>query len=59
VALHGLVYDFTPFLEEHPPGSESILKLGGTDGTDMYETVHNVGMLADFEADVVGLKGKK
>ena len=54
VALHGVVYDFTAFLDEHPPGAESILKLGGTDGTEMYETVHNIGMLSDFEADIVG-----
>jgi len=48
------VYDFTSFLEEHPAGPESILKLGGTDGTEMYETVHNAGMLDDFEAELVG-----
>ena len=54
VALHGVVYDFSGFLEEHPPGAESILELGGTDGTAMFETVHNEGMLAEFEADVVG-----
>ena len=54
VVLHGKVYDLTGFLEEHPPGAESILKLGGTDGTEMYETVHHVGMLSDFEGDIVG-----
>ena len=50
-----MVYDFTGFLEEHPPGAESILKLGGKDGTGMYETVHHIGMLAEFEADVIGV----
>jgi len=54
VALHGTVYDFTSFLDEHPAGAESILKLGGTDGTEMYETVHNLRMLDDFSEDVVG-----
>jgi len=54
VALHGIVYDFTTFAEEHPAGAESILKLGGTDGTEMYETVHNLKMLDDFTEDVVG-----
>jgi len=48
------VYDFTTFAEEHPAGAESILKLGGTDGTEMYETVHNLKMLDDFTEDVVG-----
>jgi len=54
VSLYGTVYDFTNFLEEHPAGAESILKLGGTDGTEMYETVHNLGMLDDFKEDIVG-----
>jgi len=54
VALHGKVYDFTSFLEEHPAGPESIVKLGGTDGTEMFDTVHNVGMLEEFTPDLVG-----
>ena len=54
VALHGKVYDFTAFMDEHPAGAESILKLGGKDGTAEYETVHHLGMLAEFEADLVG-----
>ena len=55
VALYGRVYDFSSFVDEHPAGPESITKLAGTDGTEMYETVHNEGMLAEFEADLVGL----
>eukprot|EP00965_Chrysotila_dentata_P263432 6214830-Pleurochrysis_carterae.AAC.2 len=54
VSLYGKVYDFSSFLEEHPAGPESILKLGGTDGTAMYETVHNLGMLDDFTTELVG-----
>jgi len=54
VALHGVVYDFTLFLEEHPAGPESIVRLCATDGTEMYETVHNLRMLDDFSEDVVG-----
>ena len=54
VALHGVVYDFTLFLEEHPAGPESIVRLCATDGTEMYETVHNIGMLSDFEAEIRG-----
>ena len=52
--MRGKVYDFTAFLEEHPPGAESILKLGGTEATEEFETVHNIGMLADFESDLIG-----
>ena len=31
------------------------LFLVGTDGTEMYETVHNEQMLAEFETDIVGI----
>jgi len=55
VALYGKVYDFSNFLEEHPAGPESILNLAGTDGTDTFETVHNQGMLEEFENNVVGI----
>ena len=54
VALHGKVYDFTAFLEDHPAGPDSILKLGGKDGTEEFDTVHNANMLADFESDLIG-----
>ena len=54
VALHGVVYDFTSFVDEHPAGADSILQLGGTDGTAMYETVHNLAMLDDFTTERVG-----
>ena len=57
MALHGKVYDLTSFVEEHPAGPESIVKLAGTDGTEMYDTVHNLQMLSDFDADIVGVLG--
>jgi cytochrome b involved in lipid metabolism len=55
VAINGVVYDFTEFVDEHPPGAESITKLAGTDGTKEFINVHNFKMLEDFEDDVVGL----
>ena len=58
VALYGRVYDFSAFVDEHPAGPESIVKLAGTDGTEAYETVHNEGMLAEFEGDLVGVLEK-
>ena len=39
-------------------GPESIVKLAGTDGTEAYETVHNEGMLAEFEGDLIGVLEK-
>jgi len=49
VAIHGLVYDFTDFAEDHPGGGESIWNVGGKDGTKNFDTVHTVSMLEEFE----------
>ena len=50
VALYGLVYDFSTFLEDHPAGAESIARFAGTDGTAGFHAVHDPGMLDAFEA---------
>ena len=50
VALYGLVYDFSTFLEDHPVGAESIARFAGTDGTAGFHAVHDPGMLDAFEA---------
>jgi len=55
VAIHGIVYDFTEFAHEHPAGFESIFDLAGTDGTEAFDAVHNLGMLDDFEQDRRGV----
>jgi len=55
VAIHGKVYDLTDFAESHPPGAESIYRLGGTDGTEAFQSIHNEGMLEDFEDDLIGV----
>lgn len=55
VAIHGVVYDFTEFAHEHPAGFKSIFDLAGTDGTDAFDAVHNLGMLDDFEQDKRGI----
>lgn len=55
VAIHGIVYDLTEFAGEHPAGPESICSLGGGDGTEAFDAVHNEGLLADFAEDRIGL----
>lgn len=55
VAIHGVVYDFSEFAHEHPAGFKSIFDLAGTDGTEAFDTVHNLGMLDDFEQDKRGM----
>ncbi|GMH80576.1 hypothetical protein TL16_g08603, partial [Triparma laevis f. inornata] len=49
IGIHGKVYDLTAFAEEHPPGPESIWKLCGLDGTEVFKAVHSAEMLAEFE----------
>lgn len=48
VAVHGKVYDLTKFLNEHPPGPQSILDYAGTDATEIFDSVHTKDMLDDF-----------
>jgi len=54
VVIQGTVYDLTSFADEHPPGAESIYKLGGLDGTDAFLAVHNQGLLDDFKDVIIG-----
>ena len=49
VVLHGLVYDLTDFVEEHPAGPESITELAGQDGTEEFQAVHGENILEDFD----------
>lgn len=49
IALSGVVYDFTDFIDEHPAGPEALLEYAGADGTAKFEAVHNKEMLDDFQ----------
>jgi len=50
--IHGLVYDVTKFLEDHPGGPEILLQNAGTDATNEFEQVfHSAqarGQLHDY-----------
>ena len=48
IILHDDVYDFTDFIDDHPAGAKAILDYCGKDGTDIFEELHNRGMLEDF-----------
>jgi len=41
IAVKGVVYDATPYLEEHPGGASSILIAAGTDATEDFEALHS------------------
>ncbi|EGG04145.1 uncharacterized protein MELLADRAFT_117162 [Melampsora larici-populina 98AG31] len=43
--IHDRVYDFTTFLDEHPGGSEVILRYAGKDATQAFDNVHSVNLL--------------
>jgi len=49
VAIHGLVYDLTDFVDEHPAGPDSITELAGQDGTEEFQAVHGENILEDFD----------
>lgn len=39
-AVDGKVYDLTPYMEDHPPGVESIARMCGIDATEAYNKKH-------------------
>ncbi|MBU2213546.1 cytochrome b5 domain-containing protein [Patescibacteria group bacterium] len=39
-AVDGLVYDLTPFIDQHPGGDKNIMKICGRDGTNMFTRKH-------------------
>lgn len=41
IVVHGLVYDCTKFLKDHPGGADSILINAGTDCTDEFDAIHS------------------
>ncbi|EJT97504.1 hypothetical protein DACRYDRAFT_96985 [Dacryopinax primogenitus] len=45
VVIEGQVYDVTRFLEDHPGGIASILRMAGSDATDMFKPIHPPGTL--------------
>jgi cytochrome b involved in lipid metabolism len=73
IAIHGIVYDATNFLDEHPGGGEIIASSAGTNATEefeeighsnqardlkLYDTVTVVGVLEGSEDQVNGFRQK-
>eukprot|EP01050_Picozoa_sp_SAG11_P029663 SAG11_NODE_8443_length_1015_cov_1.362445_1_plen_259_part_01 len=48
VALRGLVYDFTPFVELHPGGARALLRHAGADATAVFEELHSESIFDEF-----------
>ncbi|KAK6212791.1 hypothetical protein LQW54_004880 [Pestalotiopsis sp. IQ-011] len=51
IAVHSKVWDFTEFVDEHPGGSEILLKCAGTDATREFDAVHAPGILEENLSD--------
>ncbi|KZT62268.1 hypothetical protein CALCODRAFT_426253 [Calocera cornea HHB12733] len=49
VVIDGEVYDVTRFLEDHPGGTASILRMAGTDATDAFKPIHPPGTLTALD----------
>lgn len=41
MALHGRVYNITPYLNYHPGGVDTLLEVAGTDGTALFDKYHS------------------
>lgn len=41
IIVHGHIYDCTPFLKDHPGGTDSILINAGTDCTEEFDAIHS------------------
>jgi len=54
VGLYGDVYDLTEYVEEHPGGADAIKDVAGTDGTEVFETVHNKQLLESMGFEPIG-----
>lgn len=48
VALHGEVFDFTAFIDDHPGGARGILRHAGTDASDVFAELHSQSIFAAF-----------
>lgn len=55
LAVHGVVWDVTSFLDSHPGGSTLILGQGGKDATSAYEDFHDPGLVEE----TLGSEAKK
>jgi len=54
VVLYGQVYDLTEYIEEHPGGAEAITDVGGMDGTEKFQAVHNRELLDSMGFEPLG-----
>lgn len=49
LAIDGVVYDMTNFLNEHPGGKKALLREAGKDATDSFDAVHSRELLEKYK----------
>jgi len=55
MVIHGLVYDVTSFLEDHPGGDEVLKDKGGEDATQAFEDIgHSPEAVQQLEKYLIG-----
>jgi len=55
IEVKGVVFDATPYLEEHPGGGESIVMLAGQDSTEDFEAIHSAKAWKLLEQYAIGV----
>ncbi|KAG4253128.1 L-lactate dehydrogenase (cytochrome) [Fusarium proliferatum] len=56
IAVHSKVWDITHFINEHPGGPEVLLKLAGSDATELYNDVHAPDIIEELPSEkLIGL----
>ncbi len=58
IVVKGIVYDCTPFLQEHPGGSSSITMNGGIDCTEDFKGIHSPKAWKMLEKYAIGVVGE-
>jgi len=54
VAIRGIVYDLTEFIDRHPGGQKSIISMAGKDATRRFDAIHPAGTIDKYLPPVAG-----
>ena len=54
MAIDGIVYDVTTYINKHPGGKDAIIRHAGKDVTDLFYQIHEKYMLDDIKSNIVG-----
>jgi cytochrome-b5 reductase len=56
IAINGVVFDVTGFLNDHPGGADVLLQSAGQDATEAFESIgHSKHAMKQLETMMIGL----